>query len=94
MSVLSVRLGQEELSHIKKLAKENNADQSQAARQLINEGWEFHLLCMYREGKISLGSLASELKIPLSSAIDFLGKIGVAAPLEYEDYLQGLDLLK
>lgn len=94
MNVLSVRLGEEELRHIKTLAKEEDADQSQAARQLISEGWKFHLLCMYKDGRLSLGSLAKELKMPLSSTIDFLGRLGTPAPLEYEDYLQGLDLLK
>ena len=53
-----------------------------------------NLLCMYREGRLSLGSLSKELKMPLSSTIDFLAKLGVHAPLEYEDSLQGLDLLK
>lgn len=94
MNVLSIRLGEEELRQIRVLAREEHADQSQAARELIREGWRFHLLCMYKEGKLSLGSLAEELKMPLSAAIDFLGKLGVEAPLEYEDYLQGLELLR
>lgn len=94
MNVLSVRLGEEELRHIRTLAKEENADQSQIARELINDGWKFHILCMYKEGRLSLGSLARELKMPLSSAIDFLGELGIPAPLEFEDYLQGLDVLK
>lgn len=93
MNVLSIRLGEEELRQIKTLAKEENEDRSHAARELIREGWKFHLLCKYKEGSLSLGSLARELKIPLSSTIDFLGKLGIQAPLEYEDYLQGMDLL-
>ena len=52
------------------------------------------MICMYREGKLSLSSLAKGLKLPLSLAIDFLGKLGIQSPLEYEDYLQGLELLK
>lgn len=94
MNVLSIRLGEEELKHIKALAEEEHADQSQAARELIREGWKFHLLCMYKDGRISLGSLAKELKMPLSATIDFLGKMGIPTPLEYEDYLHGLHLLK
>lgn len=94
MNVLSIRLGEEELRQIRVLAKEGHADQSQAARELIREGWKFHLLCMYKEGSLSLSSLSKELKMSLSATIDFLGKLGVEAPLEYEDYLQGLDLLK
>jgi len=94
MNVLSIRLGKEEMGHIKMLAKEEHADQSHAARELIREGWKFHLICMYRDGKLSLSSLARGLKMPLSLAIDFLGKLGIQSPLEYEDYLQGLELLE
>ena len=94
MNVLSIRLGEEELRQIRGLAKEGHADQSQAARELIREGWRFHLLRMYREGRLSLSSLSKELKMPLSLTIDFLAKLGIQSPLEYEDYLQGLDLLK
>ena len=94
MNVLSIRLGEGELRRIRVLAKEEHVDQSHAARELIREGWEFHLLCMYRDGKLSLGSLSKELEMSLSSTIDFLGRLGISAPLEYEDYLQGLNLLK
>ena len=94
MNVLSLRLGSEELKQIKILAKKEHRDQSQVVRTLINEGLKFHLLCMYKEGRLSLGSLAKELKMPLSATIDFLAQLGIPAPIEYEDYLQGLDLLK
>ncbi len=94
MNVLSVRLDEEELRHIKALAKKEETGQSQIARELINEGWKFYLLRMYKEGKLSLGSLAKELNMTISSAIDFLEKLGIPAPLEYEDYLEGLGLLK
>jgi hypothetical protein len=94
MNVLSIRVSEEELRHIKALAKKEKTDRSQVARELISEGWKFYLLRMYKEGKLSLGSLAKELKMPISSTIDFLGELGIPAPLEYEDYLQGLGLLK
>ena len=94
MDVLSVRLGPEEIRHIKAIAKKEKVDQSQAARELINEGWKFSFLRKYKEGRISLGSLAKELGMPLSLSIDFLETLGIAAPLEYEDYLTGLDALK
>lgn len=93
MNVLSVRLGKEELRHIRVLAKRESVDQSQIARELINRGWKFYLLCRYKEGELSLGSLAKELDMPLSLTIDFLEELGIPAPLEYEDYLQGLGVL-
>lgn len=94
MNVLSVRLGQEEMKHIKTLARQEKRDQSQVARELINEGWKFSLVRRYKEGQLSLGTLAKELKMPLSLAIDFLGSLGISSPIEYEDYLGALDLLK
>ena len=60
MNVLSIRLGEEELRQIKILAKEENEDRSHAARELIREGWKFHLFCMYRDGRLSLDSLEYE----------------------------------
>ena len=94
MKVLSLRLRDEDFGHIEELKKIEKTDQSQIARELINEGWKFRLLCMYKRGKLSLGSMAKELKMPLSQTLDFLEELGTPAPLEYEDYLQGLDLLR
>lgn len=44
----------------------------------------------YREGKLSLGSLAKRLDRPLADVIDLLADPGVRAPIEYDDYLQSV----
>jgi hypothetical protein len=51
------------------------------------------MLKQYREGKLSLGTLAEKLDVSLVEAIDFLAELGIEAPIEYEDYLTGLEVL-
>jgi predicted nucleic acid-binding protein len=41
-------------------------------------------------GRVSLGTLAHKLDVPLSEAIDLLAEFGVRSPVEYDDYLKGL----
>jgi hypothetical protein len=43
----------------------------------------------YGEGKISLGTLAERLGVPLAEAIDLLSEIGVRSPIEYDEFLRG-----
>jgi hypothetical protein len=43
----------------------------------------------YREGKRSLGTLASRLGLSVSEAVDALAELGVTSPIEYEEYLEG-----
>lgn len=93
-NVLSVRLNDDELRQIRLLAKKEDLGQSQIARHLIVKGLEFCLLLMYKEGKLSLGSLAKDLKLSISQTLDFLESLGISSPLEYEDYLKGLELLR
>lgn len=94
MSVISLRLNSEEQRHILKWAKREKKDRSQAARDLLDYGWKFSLLERYRAGKISLGSMAGEMSLPLSEAMDFLAAHGSAAHLDYDDYLKGIEQLR
>jgi len=50
------------------------------------------MLKQYREGKLSLGSLAKNLDISVGEAVDMLAEFGIESPVEYEDYLKGLDV--
>jgi hypothetical protein len=47
-----------------------------------------------KEGKISLEILAKELDLSISETIDLLAQYGVASPISYDDYLEGLETLK
>jgi predicted HTH domain antitoxin len=48
------------------------------------------MIKLYREGKLSLSSLAAKLEVSLSEAIDLLAEFGVESPLDFSDYLDGL----
>jgi hypothetical protein len=94
MEVLSLRLKDAELKKLEALSRMEHKEKSAVARELINYGWEFLMLKQYREGKLSLGTLAEKLDVSLVEAIDFLAELGIEAPIEYEDYLRGLEVLK
>ena len=69
-------------------------DKSTVARELIREGWNFLMIRQYRQGKLSLGTLAERLDLSLSETIDVLSDLGIQAPIEYEDYLKGLAVFR
>jgi predicted transcriptional regulator len=88
-NVVSVRLDAVALRRVRELAKRDKKEISTVARELIEHGWVFVALREYRDGKLSLGSLAERLGVPLSDVIDLLADLGVRSPIEYDDYLQG-----
>ncbi len=94
MAVLSVRLDKESTRRIKDLARSEQRDQSAIARELIARGWDSVMVQRYREGKLSLGGLAERLGRPLGETLDVLADLGVPAPLEYDDYLEGFEHLR
>lgn len=94
MSVISLRLKDREVKRINELSKMVNKDKSSVARELIEYGWEFLMIKLYREGKISLSTLAAKLELSVSETIDLLAEFGVESPIDYEDYLKGFDVFK
>jgi predicted HTH domain antitoxin len=94
MSVISLRLKDRELKRINELSRMVDKDKSTVARELIEYGWEFLMIKLYREGKMSLGTLSSKLELSLSETIDLLAEFGVESPIDYEDYLKGFDVFK
>jgi predicted transcriptional regulator len=93
MSVVSLRLKDAELKKLEELSRMEHKEKSAVARELINYGWEFLMLKQYREGKLSLGSLAEKLNVSVAEVIDLLAELGIEAPIRYEDYLRGLEVL-
>ena len=89
MTVMSLRLSDRELRMIQNLSKTESKERSKMVRELLEEGWMFHMFRRYREGKLSLGRLARTLGKSLSETIDLLSEFGQPAPIDYEDYLQG-----
>ncbi|MBI5047809.1 MAG: hypothetical protein HZB54_02490 [Deltaproteobacteria bacterium] len=64
------------------------------ARELIDYGWEFLMLKLYKDGKISLNTLASKLELSVSETIDLLAEFGVESPIDYDDYLKGFEAFR
>jgi len=93
MSVISLRLKDREFKRLAELSRLSRKDKSTVARELLDQGWEFMMIKLYREGKLSLSSLAEKLEVSLSEAIDVLAEFGVESPLEFSDYLEGLQTL-
>jgi len=93
MGVISLRLKNSELKHIDDLSSQEHKDRSSVARELIEQGWRFLMLKQYREGRLSLEGLSKKLELSLSEAIDLLADFGIEAPIEYEDYLKGFEVL-
>ena len=89
MTVMSLRLSDRELRIIQSLSKTESKERSKVVRELLEEGWVFHMLRRYREGKLSLGHLAKTLRRSLSETIDLLSEFGQPAPIDYEEYLAG-----
>lgn len=94
MTVMSLRLNEEEKKKIDRLTKALKQDRSFAARKLIQEGWEMYWLKNYCRGQISIGKLSECLDRPLTEVVDLLAELGIQSPLEYSDYLAGLNTLK
>jgi hypothetical protein len=94
MGVISLRLKDRDLERLDELSKLERKDRSTTARELLEYGWEFLMVRYYKEGKLSLEGLAKKLDISISEAIDLLAKLGIEAPLEFEDYLKGLNVFK
>ncbi len=94
MSVISLRLKDREIKRINELSKMGHKDKSTVARELIDYGWEFLMIKLYRDGKMSLSTLASKLELSVSETIDLLAEFGVESPIDYDDYLKGFEVFK
>lgn len=94
MSVLSIRLKEKELERIKELSKLRKEDKSTIAKELMHFGWDYLMVKLYKDGKLSLGTLSEKLELSMSETFDRLAEFGVTAPIEYEDYLKGSEYLK
>lgn len=90
MPVMSVRLSDKEIKLVQALAQEEDKEKSSEARELMLDGIKYKMLLGYKQGKVSLGTLAKKLGMPLSDALDLLASLGIPAPVTYDDYLQGL----
>ncbi|MFZ3064495.1 MAG: hypothetical protein WA277_04315 [Nitrospirota bacterium] len=94
MAVISLRLKDRDFKRVNELSKIEHKDKSTVARELIEHGWEFLMIKLYREGKLSLSTLAAKLELSVSETIDLLSEFGIESPIEYDDYLKGFEVFK
>jgi hypothetical protein len=90
-NVLSVRLDERAMRRLRERARKEGKELSTVARDLIDEGLVLTTMREYREGKLSLGLLASRLGLSVSEALDSLAKIGVVSPIAYDEYLESAE---
>lgn len=57
-------------------------------------GIRLDILQRYASGKISTGTAAKELGIPISELFDLMKELGIRYDLSYEDCLEGLKNLR
>ncbi len=92
--VMSVRLSDNEVRFIEKVAKKKNLDKSTVARELIDHGKVLWVFNEYQGGRISLENMALELDMSISELLDLLAKYGIRSPVQFEDYLRGLEVME
>jgi predicted HTH domain antitoxin len=93
MGVISLRLKDRDLERLDELSKAMHKDKSTMARELLEYGWDFLMLKYYKEGKLSLAGLAKKLDVSISEAIDLLKERGIEAPIGFDDYLKGFEVI-
>jgi len=94
MGVISLRLRDDEIQRIEKIAKEEKKDKSTVVREIIDYGLVYLMIRQYKERKLSLERLSKELNLSVSETIDFLSDWGIQAPIDYDDYLEGYEVFK
>jgi predicted HTH domain antitoxin len=93
MGVISLRLKDRDLERLDELSKATHKDKSTMARELLEYGWDFLMLKYYKEGKLSLTGLAKKLDLSISEALDLLKERGIEAPIGFDDYLKGFEVI-
>ena len=89
-TVMALRLPEDDVVVIDRLAEEEQTDKSSTARELIELGRVYLAIKKYKENKISLGKAAELAGIVLSEMIDLLAEMGIKSHLEVDDYLEGV----
>ena len=52
------------------------------------------MIKLYREGKLSLITLATRLELSVSETLDLLAEFGAESPIDYDDYLKRFEVFK
>ena len=87
---MSVRMDEKNYEFLRGLSKDEEADLSQAVRELVYKGRIMLAVERYRDRRASLGKAAELAGLPVGRMIEILAEYGVESNLEHEDYLKGL----
>jgi len=93
MPVISLRLKEKDFNKLDEFSKMVNKDKSTVVRELLENGWKFSMIRLYRDGRLSLETLASKLELSISETIDLLSETGIKSPVSYDDYIKGFETL-
>lgn len=94
MKVMSLRLDKKEIREIEEIAKKEKKDKSSIVRELIGYGLLYRATKHYKEGKLFLERISKQLNLSISETMDMLAEFGVEAPIDYDDYLKGYEVLE
>lgn len=94
MKTTSFRIHEDKLKLLKQLSSEEQIDQSEAVRTLIELGWQHRLLKMFSIGEISLSRMADQLECSIGEAIDLLSEFGLEGEISREDIIRGEQTLE
>ena len=92
--VISVRINERLEEIINKFSKEEQSEQSDIIRDLINNGSIFLAIKRYAKGKYSLSKAAYLANIPLSEFIDMITDLGIKSKINKEEIIEGYENLK
>lgn len=91
---LSIRINDEEYQFLSSLAKEEKENVSKAVRELVDLGRVMLAIEKYKRSEASMEKAARIAGVSISKMMDILKDHGVAANLEYDDYLKSLKSLR
>jgi predicted HTH domain antitoxin len=92
--VISVRIDKKLEEVIKKFSLQEQNEQSEIIRDLINGGSIFLAIKGYTKGRYSLSKAAYLANIPLSEFIDILTELGIKSNINVDEIIEGYENLK
>lgn len=90
----SVRMDDRNYEFIRRLARDEKADLSEAVRELVHKGRVMLAVERYRRGRGPLGRATELAGVRVGEMIDILALNGIKNNLEEDDYRRGLENLR
>jgi hypothetical protein len=94
MKVKSIRMPEDIEHAVDFLSRIEKIDSTQSFRKLARIGFETYIANLYKDGKLSIREVSTELGITISEAIDMLSEKGVNGNIRAADVLQSVNSLR